>query len=893
MSDFKVVSILNPLSVSVSGMALAGVSDLGNTAGTTGLFSNQMVLVGGSNITLSQSVLAGSGTVSIHGGAGGGGGVAVSAGTQSANTGTVLFADSNGISFGMSDSSQITATLGTNGIPLHNSNNHSGNIIPAAVQDFGNFAYSLGTAGAPAASAGRLVFYGFNQNGKTRFGMVTPDGTEVVHAQDNFIIVRNTSGSTIDAGKAVYVTGSTGQTPNVSPAQADSAATMPAVGLTIDSIGNNAFGRVMISGIATDLDTSSFTEGDRLWVSAATAGDLTATEPAYPNLRQRVAIVVNVHATQGKLLVLIAGARGEFGVQALSAGTTRLTSGEAIFSDLNGISFGIDGNTVTASHNGITQQSTQPGIQSVSAGTTNITTGEVVFSNANGVSFGADGQTVTASHNALTSQSNQALSGSNGSFAFQTATFGNLNGLSFYTSNGSLVGSYTVPAGADAIRGIAAGGSTATTSTVNFSNSNGISFGFGAAGDSTVITASHNAITSQSNQIITVFLTNNTVAGLATSGTLNASSVIFQPSVNASMGFNAGSIAVLAGGRCSVPAGTFSYTTLAFSNANGVSWGTSGGASHITASVAAQTNQTGGIYALGNTTGQSSSSTYDARTLSIVGDGIASVGWSNGSLRISVPAGGGGLTNINVSAGTTSQNLSNIHFSDGGNVSFGLNGSTITANAPAGGGGATISAFIPVNFTGSMFHSQIGNASIQVNPVAIREDAVFSLAHVAGSISISSSSNSSHAGTLSLAVGFYTKNAGTLSFLTSLSRSYAWTNTSNNSTVSLQGGRRFQLTVAAPISLTAGNYWIALWSRTSTGNANWWTGSNLLFSRSGTYSGDFLAATAVTAQSVLGQGFFSATSTNLPVSMAFSHITGTQAAAGMNPWCYFANFTST
>jgi hypothetical protein len=36
-----------------------------------------------------------------------------------------------------------------------------------------------------------------------------------------------------------------------------------------------------------------------------------------------------------------------------------------------------------------------------------------------------------------------AVSGSNGSFAFSTLSFGNLNGLSFYTSNGSLVGSYT------------------------------------------------------------------------------------------------------------------------------------------------------------------------------------------------------------------------------------------------------------------------------------------------------------------------------------------------------------------------------------------------------------------------------------------------------------------
>jgi hypothetical protein len=41
-------------------------------------------------------------------------------------------------------------------------------------------------------------------------------------------------------------------------------------------------------------------------------------------------------------------------------------------------------------------QTTQPSIQSLSAGTTRITTGEAVLSDANNVTFGADGQTITA-----------------------------------------------------------------------------------------------------------------------------------------------------------------------------------------------------------------------------------------------------------------------------------------------------------------------------------------------------------------------------------------------------------------------------------------------------------------------------------------------------------------
>jgi len=53
---------------------------------------------------------------------------------------------------------------------------------------------------------------------------------------------------------------------------------------------------------------------------------------------------------------------------------------------------------------------------------------------------------------------------------------------------------------------------------------------------------------------------------------------------------------------------------------------------------------------------------------------------ADGKITASAPAGGGGLTNINVSAGTTSNNLSALTFSNGSGVSFGLNGSVITAS---------------------------------------------------------------------------------------------------------------------------------------------------------------------------------------------------------------------
>lgn len=66
----------------------AGVSNIGNTAGTSGTASNQLVFAGGNNITLSQSTGAGGNTITISAGAGGGGGVATNDFYQNMDRGT-------------------------------------------------------------------------------------------------------------------------------------------------------------------------------------------------------------------------------------------------------------------------------------------------------------------------------------------------------------------------------------------------------------------------------------------------------------------------------------------------------------------------------------------------------------------------------------------------------------------------------------------------------------------------------------------------------------------------------------------------------------------------------------------------------------------------------------
>ena len=59
-------------------------------------------------------------------------------------------------------------------------------------------------------------------------------------AGDVTLTVLNDTGSTIALGKAVYISGASGSDPTIALADNSAASTMPAVGITKESIANNA-----------------------------------------------------------------------------------------------------------------------------------------------------------------------------------------------------------------------------------------------------------------------------------------------------------------------------------------------------------------------------------------------------------------------------------------------------------------------------------------------------------------------------------------------------------------------------------------------------------------------------------------------------------------------------
>lgn len=101
--------------------------------------------------------------------------------------------------------------------------------------------------------------------------------------QENWVRVVNKTGIQIDDGQAVYISGAQGNRPKVSLAKADSESTSYTIGVATANIANNAEGYATVFGLVRGFNTSGFTAGDALYLSAVTAGALTNVRPSAPN----------------------------------------------------------------------------------------------------------------------------------------------------------------------------------------------------------------------------------------------------------------------------------------------------------------------------------------------------------------------------------------------------------------------------------------------------------------------------------------------------------------------------------------------------------------------------------------------------------------------------------
>lgn len=160
---------------------------------------------------------------------------------------------------------------------------------------------------APAYTNG-LLFYDAAPEANTLTFYNSESEIETHLGRELLVPVRNTTGVTITPGQALRVTGNHPGTalPTVGLAQANTLAGSACIGIAAHSIENNTTGYVYMVGLAHhNIDTSTFANGDVLYLSAATPGALTATPPTDPNYRVVVGIVTRASAGNGAIAVSV------------------------------------------------------------------------------------------------------------------------------------------------------------------------------------------------------------------------------------------------------------------------------------------------------------------------------------------------------------------------------------------------------------------------------------------------------------------------------------------------------------------------------------------------------------------------------------------------------------
>lgn len=166
--------------------------------------------------------------------------------------------------------------------------------------------------GVSTPAVGHLKQYAGTYGGIENPYFKDSSGNVIRQARDSFYNGFNTESTPLNVGEAVYIVPgslSPDNTPKVARSIASDITTLPAIGIVsqIGGIATGAVGRIMLSGrLENSCDTSMFTPGQKLYVSATVAGGITNVAPTGNNIVQNIG-TCHKSATNGYINVRMWG----------------------------------------------------------------------------------------------------------------------------------------------------------------------------------------------------------------------------------------------------------------------------------------------------------------------------------------------------------------------------------------------------------------------------------------------------------------------------------------------------------------------------------------------------------------------------------------------------------
>jgi hypothetical protein len=184
--------------------------------------------------------------------------------------------------------------------------------------DLGEFELKAGQVEfdqTPTGTAGVAVMRWNDTDGTVDLGLKGGNVTLQI-GQEQVLRVVNKTATNINLLEANYqavrVTGAQGQRLKVDLAQAtDDALSAETIGLVTETINNNQEGFITTSGLVRNINTTgslqseTWADGDVVYLSPTTAGNITNVKPSAPNHLVIIGYVVSAHATQGSIFVKV------------------------------------------------------------------------------------------------------------------------------------------------------------------------------------------------------------------------------------------------------------------------------------------------------------------------------------------------------------------------------------------------------------------------------------------------------------------------------------------------------------------------------------------------------------------------------------------------------------
>lgn len=912
MSDFKIVSVLNPAPVYANVSGILDVSLSGNTAGALGLISTgTIILAGGNNITLSQNGQS----VSIIGGAGaGGGGVAISAGANSTATGTVIFSNANGVTFGMDTNGTVTATVATN---YQSQGPYLTTAMLSNAVTLSNINFSGGTTSANRSNwtfaDSNGISWGVNTNGSitatvaTNYQSQGPYLTTADLSQNsskyvqNWKLTGNTSGTTSSAqGTDLWIAGGNGVTVSgssntISLSVATNYQSQGAY-LTTADLSQNSSKYVQNWKLTGNTSgTTSSANGTDLWLAGGNGVTVSGSSNTIS-----ISVATNYQSQGAYLTTAMQSNAVTLSNINVSAGGAANNLSAITFSNANGVSFGIAASVITASV--AAAGGAQTAISGIIVSDATYTSGTVSFSNQNGVTIGSS-VNGASQYIRLSVNTNYQSQG-----AYLT-TAGLSGDTTKYIQNWKLTGNTSgTTSSAQGTDLWLAGGNGVTIS----GSSNTLSFSVATNYQSQGAYLTTAALSGDSSKYaINWNLTGNTSG---TTSSNQGSGWWFSGGNNITISGSSNSIVISAGNAAPSPvnfsagAASANLGSVVFSNLNGVSFGLNG--STITASVVAGAAGGVALYDGANsiTSGTAQFSNSNGVTFGINGQtvtgSVAPVSQLTGVNGITVSSGGSTISIM-------PQWLSSYENNEGGLA----NSQAITYPGASKSLAVNFNLYQPISAsflripilmtTNSTTVATLASASATAQGALYStwNAVVYSLQTGANSQSLSQVASGSVGWTFSQAISITNSTQGSYSqgitggaqgALTSQSTQYSISNTNYSFTtnqIATAWSTARMLDINFAQSIPPGNYWLVLGLSTSSSSAGAVTGitncnvqfSNIYVMSQANLAFGVMGSTNFTSGGNLGGGSFStaggATQGNIPLSAISS--------SASNPMMYF------